>query len=323
MSVSMARLFPAILIAALACSGAAVAQDYPTRPVKIIVGAAPGATGDLTSRMLAQYLTQVWKQPLVVENHSGGSGLLSANMVQALPGDGYTLYVSNDSMATNQAVLQKPPPAPPTIWAPVSLLAIIDFVLIVPANSPYKTVKDLIAAAKAAPGKLNFSSAGQYTPHHLMSELFKHQAGIDVVHVPYRGTPDSITAVVTGTCDFAFAAIGAASAQMTAGTVRALGSTGSKRNAATPNIPTIAEAGLPEFDASSWWALQVRADVPPTVQARIAAGAQEAIADPTVHERLLRAGLDPVGSTPKAYAEFLQNQIKKWKSLPDGVIAKQ
>jgi tripartite-type tricarboxylate transporter receptor subunit TctC len=298
----------------------AAAQTFPTKAVTIVSSGAAGGGGDLVARTFADELSRRWKQPVIVENRSGIAAPVAA---AAAPADGYTLYLSNDTIVTNQIVLRNPPPEPAKIWAPISLIAMIDFALIVPAGSKFKSAQEVIAAAKAAPGKLNYSSAGQSTPHHLIGELFKYQAGIDVLHIPYRGSPQAATAVVSGRADYGFQSISAIAGQVKSGQVRWLASTSEKRNSATPDLPTLNESALPDFLAHSWWAFQVRAEVPKEIQNQINQAVIETAKEPAVHKRLLDLGLEPVGSTPAEYAQFIQQDLARWRKIPDGIFAKQ
>jgi tripartite-type tricarboxylate transporter receptor subunit TctC len=305
----------ALFVASAAPAGAA----YPEAPVTIVVGANPGASGDLMARLLAQKLSDRWKQPVVVENKSGASGILAANEVRNAKPDGYTIYVSNDSAAINEVVQKNKPFEHIKVFAPVSLLALIDFKLVVHPSLPVKTVPDLIAYAKANPGKLNYASSGEYSPHHLMAEMFRDSAGIDAVHVPFRGTAAAITAVIAHHADYAFSGFSGVDAQIQSGQLRALATTGKKRNQASPDLPTIGET-LPGFSAGSWWAMWVRNEVPPPVRDEITKQVRAIIAEPEVQRALLKTGLDPVGSTPAELRSFLDEEIAKLRKLPASVI---
>ncbi len=314
----------------LACLAACVAvmpypgsaaSAYPERMVTLVVGAAPGSSGDMLARLVAQRLTEKWKQSVVVENRTGASGLLAANQVLGAPANGYTLYMSNDSTAINPTMMKTPPPDPRVVFAPISLLALIDFKLVVNAATPVQTVPELIAYLKAAPGKYSYASSGPKTPHHLMAELFKHQAQVDVLHVPYRGTAPAITAVLSNSSLYAFSGFPAVDGQIKAGQLRALATTGDKRNAGTPDLPTVGET-LKGFSAASWWAMFVRAEVPADIQARLAADVGSIIADPQVSQRMRDSGLEPVGGDPAHLKRFLDAEIGKWARLPEGLIDK-
>ncbi len=296
-------------------------QAFPERPVTIVVGAAAGSSGDLLSRLLAQRLSDRWKQPVVVENRSGGSGMLALREVMAAPATGYTIFMSNDSAAINQSIMRTPPPDPRKALAPISLLALIDFKLVVAPSVPATNVRELIEYLKANPGKRSFSSSGLYTPHHLMAELFKYQAGVDVLHVPYRGTAPSIASVLGGQSDYSFSGFPGVDGHIKAGKLRALASTGTRRSTSSPELPTVGET-LKGFSAASWWAMFVRPEVPAPVQQKLATDVAGTIAEPEVNRRMREAGLDPIGGTPAELRTFLGNEIDKWARLPAGLVEK-
>lgn len=287
----------------------------------IVVGATTGSSGDLLSRLIAQRLSDRWKQPVLVENRSGGSGLLAMREVMAAPATGYTIFMSNDSAAINQSIMRTPPPDPRKALAPISLLALIDFKLVTHPAVPATNVRELIDYLKANPGKRSFSSSGLYTPHHLMAELFRYQAGVDALHVPYRGTAPSIAAVLGGQSDYAFSGFPGVDGNVKAGKLRALATTGTKRSASSPELPTVGET-LKGFSAASWWAMFVRPEVPAPVQQRISTDVAGTIAEPEVNRRMREAGLDPIGSTPAELRTFLGNEIEKWAKLPAGLVEK-
>jgi len=310
------------LLLAAAPAFAAHAADYPTGPVTIVVGAAPGASGDLTARVLAQRLSEKWKQPVVVENKSGASGVLASNEVLKARPDGHTIYISNDSTSINPGVMKNPPFDPRVVFAPITLIALIDFKLVVHPDVPAKTVQELIDYAKSQPGKLNYSSSGQYTPHHLMAELFRYMAGIQATHVPFRGTAPSVTSVVSGRSAWTFSGFPGVDAQIKAGQLRALATTGAKRNAASPELPTVGET-LKGFSAGSWWGMLLRVETPKEIQEKLNADVVALIKDPDVDQKMRNAGLDPVGSTAAEFTAFINEEVEKWLKLPEGVIEKQ
>lgn len=317
----MKRLIAPTLAVAAMVATPAWPQSFPERPVTIVVGAAAGSSGDLLSRLLAQRLSDRWKQPVVVENRSGGSGLLALREVMAAPATGYTLFMSNDSTAINQSIMRTPPPDPRKALAPINLLALIDFKLLVAPTVPATSVRELIDYLKANPGKRSFSSSGLYTPHHLMAELFKYQAGVDVLHVPYRGTAPSIASVLGGQSDYAFSGFPGVDGHVKAGKLRALATTGAKRSASSPELPTVGET-LKGFSAASWWAMSARPEVPAQIQQKLSADVTGTIAESEVNRRMREAGLDPIGSTPAELRTFLGNEIDKWAKLPAGLVEK-
>ena len=311
---------------ACAAAGAMLAPTalaaYPESPVTIVVGANPGASGDLMARLIAQRLAEKWKSPVVVENKSGASGILAAQAVRNSPADGYSIYISNDSAAINEAIPTNNPFDIRKALAPISLLALIDFKLVVKPSLPVKTVSELITYAKANPGKLNYGSSGEHSPHHLMAAMFAGMTGIDVVHVPFRGTAAAITAVLAGHTDYAFSGFSGVDEHIKAGTLRALATTGKQRNRASPDSPTIGET-VPGFSAGSWWAMWMRAEVPPAIRDQVVADVRAIIAEPDVQAKLRTTGLDPVGGTPAELRIFLAEEIAKISNLPPAVIGKE
>ena len=305
-----------VLITATAARAA-----YPDAPITIVVGANPGASGDLMARLIAQKLSEKWKKPVVVENKSGASGILAASAVKNAPPDGYTIYISNDSAAINEAIPTNNPFDIRKVFAPISLLALIDFKLVVNPEVPVKTVPELIAYAKANPGKLNYASSGEHTPHHLIAAMFAHRAGIDVVHVPFRGTAAAITAVLAHHTDFAVSGFSGVDEHIKAGTLRPLATTAKARNRASPDLPTIGET-LPGYFGGSWWAMWMRAEVPQSIRDQVTAEVRAIIAEPEVIQKLRGTGLDPVGSTPSDLRTFLADEIAKLSNLPPAIIGK-
>jgi tripartite-type tricarboxylate transporter receptor subunit TctC len=309
-----------VLLAGGATSTAMAA--FPEGTVTLVVGAAPGSSGDMVARLLAIKLADRWKQTVVVENKDGANGLLAANEVMLAAPGGYTLYLSNDSSAINQAVMKTPPRDPRVAFAPISLLAKIDFKLVVNAAAPVHSVAELIAFLKANPGKYVSASSGPNTPHQLMVELFRYMTHTDTVDIPYRGTAPAITAVMSGSSLFAFSGFPGVDPQIAAGKLRPLATTGPQRNGTTPNLPTVGES-VKGFTAASWWAMFVRAEVPADVRAKIAGDVTAVMADPDIKRRFVGAGLEPMGSTPPVLTAFLTSEIQKWQKLPDGIIEKQ
>ena len=316
-----------LAIATIACAtttaplGPTAFAAYPESPVTIVVGANPGASGDLMARLITQRLSEKWKAPVVVENKSGASGILAAQAVRNAPPDGYSIYISNDSAVINEAIPTNNPFDIRKAFAPVSLLALIDFKLVVKPSLPVKTVPELIAYAKSNPGKLNYASSGEHSPHHLMAATFAGMTGINVVHVPFRGTAAAITAVLAGHTEYAFSGFSGVDEHIKAGTLRPVATTGKQRNRASPELPTVGET-VPGFSAGSWWAMWMRAEVPQGIRDQVTTDVRAIIAEPDVQAKLRATGLDPVGSTPTELRTFLAEEIAKISSLPPTVIGK-
>jgi tripartite-type tricarboxylate transporter receptor subunit TctC len=291
------------------------AAGYPDRRVTIVVGAAAGAGGDLLVRLLAQKLSDRWKQTVIVENKSGGSGLIAANEALKSPADGYTLFVSNDSPAINPNVQSHMPFDYSKVFEPISLLVLIDFKLLVRPDLAAKSVSELIALGKSSPGKLTFASAGVFTSHHLMSELFRTMAGFDAVHVPFRGAAPATTSVIAGRTDYEFTGFTGISSFIEAGQLRELATTGTARNAASPLLPTVGEA-LSGFSAYAWFAMWTRAEVPSKIRSQIAADVASVMTESDVIDRLKGLGMQPIGGTPDGLRAFRAQEEAKWATLP-------
>lgn len=315
-------VFLCVLLALAITSPPAHAASYPDRRVTLMVGAAAGAGGDFLARLLAQKLSERWKQPVIVENKTGGSGMISANATLEEPADGYTLFVSNDSPAINPNVQKHMPFDYRVVFAPISLLVLIDFKLVVRPSLPVSTVSDLIALGKASPGKLTFASAGVFTPHHLIGELFRARAGFDAVHVPFHGAVPATNSVITGEIDYEFTGFTGISQFIDAGQLREIATTGTARDSTTPNLPTVGET-LSGFSAYGWFGMWTRAEVPAPVRAQIAADVAAAMKELDVVTRLKTLGMDAVGSTPDELRTHLDKEQAKWATLPASVRDQQ
>ena len=293
--------------------------SYPERTVKIVIGAAAGAGGDTMIRLLAQALSEKWQQPVVVENRSGGSGLISANEVLKSPADGYTLYVSNDSPAINPNVMERMPFDYGEVFKPVSLLVLIDFKLLVRPDLPVKTVADLITLTRSKPGELSFASAGTFTSHHLISERFNVMAGLNAVHVPFRGAVPALNSLMAGHTDYAFTGFTGTGGLIEGGQLREIATTGIRRNEATPQLPTIGET-LPGFSAYSWFAMWTRSEVPEAIRAKVANDVKTVMKSAAILNRLNSVGMEAVGSSPEELSRFHNREREKWADLPASVL---
>ncbi len=298
-----------VLLATTFSIGAALAQSYPTRPVRIIVPFPPAGAVDILGRVVGQKLSEKWKQSVVIENRPGGGTVLGTDLVAKSPADGYTLLVAVTSHTINASLVDKLPFDPIRDFAPITLAATGLTILVAHPSVPANSVTELIAYAKANPGKLNFGSPGSGTAMHLSGEMFKSAAGINVVHVPYKGTQPVLSAVLAGEIAFTFDT-GVSIPQIKAGKLKAFAVTSSKRTAAAPELPTMAEAGLPGFEAQSWYGFLAPAGTP--VVEQLNRDINEALRDPEVRERLVRLALDPQGSTPAEFEQYLKADIVKW-----------
>lgn len=305
----------AAAVGGLAAQGAwAQAAAFPSRPIRIVVPYAAGGGADGNARLLAHAMAPGLGQTLVIENKPGASGIIAAQSVVQAPADGYTLLFDTFPYAVN-AVLRKLPFDPVKDLLPVSQAINMPNLLVVPASAPYKTLKELVDYAKANPGKLNYASYGAGGTAHLAAELLRREAGIDWVHVPYKGGAPAITDLLAGQVSAYFANPVSGLTYVKAGRLRALATTGPQRMAALPEVPTFKESGYPSFKVLEWNGFFAPAGTPPPVVERLADAVRDATRAPDVQQRLASLGIDPVGSTPKEFANFLQGQIARWGAL--------
>ena len=305
------------LVAASALSGgafarSAAAEPWPTRHVRIIVPFVPGGATDVMARVIGNRLSQAWGQQVVVENRGGTGANIGAQAAAQSDPDGYTLYITSVPHATNRFLYSSLSYDPVADFAPVTLICTQSNIMVVPNSSPAKSVLEFIAHAKSNPGKISYGSGGIGTSVHLCGELFKRMAGIEMTHVPYRGAAPALQDVIAGRLDVIFDNITASLPQVQNGTVRGLAVTAARRVAAAPELPTIAEAGVPGFDVSTWFALFVPAKTPHAILDRINADAVAALGHPMVKERLEQFGATLVGSTPQELAAFLKAEMDRW-----------
>jgi tripartite-type tricarboxylate transporter receptor subunit TctC len=315
------RRWLAACAALAAVPGAAFAQGaWPSKPVRIVVPFAPGGTTDILARALAPELSRVFGQPFVIENKPGAGGNVGADLVAKSPADGYTLLMGTvGTHGINQSLYPKMPYDPIKDFAPVTLVAGVPNVLVMnPARAEaagINSVADLIKYAKANPGKLNMASSGNGTSIHLSGELFKSMTGTFLLHFPYRGSGPALLDLIGGTMDLMFDNLPSAMPQIKAGKLKALGVTTAQRSAALPEVPTIAEAGVKGFDASSWFGLLAPAGTPADIVSRIQQESAKALSAPALKERLLSQGAIPSGMTPAEFAAYIAAETKKWAQV--------
>ncbi|MES2184225.1 MAG: tripartite tricarboxylate transporter substrate binding protein [Pseudomonadota bacterium] len=310
-------------VAASAClltGGAALAQqaptsDYPNRAVRIVVPSSPGGGTDILARLLAKKLADSMGQPFVVDNRAGAGQALGIDVVSHAPADGYTLLMAASAIVLNQVLSKKVSYDTVRDFTPVSLVSTVSNVLVVNPALPVKTEKELIAYAKANPGKLNYSSAGTGTSPHLSMELFRSMAGITMTHIPYKGTGPATVDVVAGQVQLSMPNILTAMPHIKGGTLRALGVTGPRRAAALPDVPTIAEAGLPGYESIQWYGLLAPAGTPTALVNKLQAEVAKAIQSPEVQAAMANEGADPVGNKPEEFAAFIKTEIDKWTKV--------
>ena len=308
--------------AAALVSSMAAAQAFPDRPLKIIVPLPPGGSPDTIARTLAQQLQETWKQPVVVENRTGGSQNIGADAVAKSPPDGYTWFLSPDNVFAMNPYLAKATSFDPmTDLAPVTLLARIQFLLVVHPSVPAKSVQELVAYAKAHPGQLNFGSSGTGSPQHLGSELLQQLAGIKMSHVPYKGAAPAVTDLLAGRIQVWIGAANSLLPHIRAEKVRLLGTTASQRFSALPDTPTVAEAGVPGYALYPWLALFVPAKTPHEVVTKINAEVAKILASPEVKARLVPQGMDLSTGSPEDLAALIRQDYATWgKVIRDGNI---
>ena len=291
-------------------------QLYPAKPVHIVNPFTAGGPVDLLARAVGQKLTEAWGQPVVVETRAGAAGNIGIEYVAKQPADGYTLLVMPTGNAVvNQHIFPKLPYDPLRDFAPVTLLATVENVLVVHPAVQAGSVQELIALARASPGKLTYSSPGVGSQAHLAGELLKSMAGIDIVHVPYKGMAPALNDLLGGQVSMMAVSMSSGLKQVQAGKLRALGVASLRRSAAAPDIPTVAEQGLPGFEALSWYALMAPAGTPKAIVDRIAAECARALRAPDMRERLVALGADPVGNSPAELAEMLKRESARWGEL--------
>ncbi len=298
-----------------ATAAAADAVGYPKKAITIVVPFGPGGVADLTVRMVAQKMAVSMKQPIIVENRPGAGGVVAANTVAKASPDGYTLLLMSNGTAVSANLFKKLPYDTQTDFTPISTLGYFDLALLVNPKLPVKSVGELIAYAKANPGKLNIGTINRGSTQNLAAELFVSMAGMDALVVPYKGSPEVLTATTTGELDAAFEILSPALPQIKAGTVKAIAVTSAKRFSGLPNVPTVAESGLPNYQATSWNALAAPAKTPQPVVDRLHREINAAVAMADVKARLLGLGIVAQGATPVATATLLKTDIAKWGAV--------
>ena len=294
----------------------APAASWPSKPIRWVVPFPPGGAMDAIARTLGEKAGKTLGQPFVIENKPGAGGNIGADFVAKQPGDGYTLMITSIGMATNKPLYGKLSYDPIKDFAPVSLLAVVPNVLVTNATQPdVKTAKDVIAAARKAPGKLTYASAGNGTSIHLAGEVFTSLAQVDMLHVPYKGSGPAVSDLLGGQVNYMFDSITSARPHIESGKLRALGLTTAKRSKTLPNVPTLAEAGLPGYEVSPWFAVFMPAATPKDIVAKVNAALLEAMKDPDVVKRFETIGAEPVGSTPEEMAQHLARESERWTKL--------
>jgi tripartite-type tricarboxylate transporter receptor subunit TctC len=303
-------------LAALLCAMLpAAAQEYPNRPVKIIVPFAAGGPADVYARFLGQRLQELLGQSFVVEDRPGGGSLIGTDAVAKSAPDGYTLLMMSNTHTVNESLIANKPYQLLRDFAPIAPVNYSDLLLVVHPSVPAKTLKELLDLAKAKPGGMNYASSGPGTPYHMAGELFKSMAGVDIVHVPYKGSSGARTDVVGGQVQMMFDAITTMAPQARAGKVRAIATTGKVRSDVTPEIPTLAEAGVPGYEATIWLGLMAPAGTPKPVIEKLNAVITRIVSQPDVRAAWTQQGAVPMTMTPEEFDRYLRDDIAKWANV--------
>ena len=311
----MTRLLKPLVFACTAAllSGGALAQSYPAKPVHVIVPQSPGGATDVFARFVSQKLSAKWAQPVVVENRAGAAGVLGTDVVAKSAPDGHTLLVTYaGSQAVNQSLYKNIPFDSVKDFQPVTTIAVTPFLFVVGPKSNAKDLREFIAAAKAKPGSLTYASSGNGSINHLLGEMLKTEAGIDLLHVPYKGIAAAIGDVIGGQVDSAFTSVPSVIGQLHAGKLRALAVSSAKRNAAVPNVPSIAEAGLPGFDVNPWWGILAPAGTPRAIVDHINADVVAVLGTEEARAFFAKQGAEIRTSTPEQFLATLKSDVEKW-----------
>jgi len=308
-------MFRAVLALLLLSSFSCWSQSYPARPVKIVVPFAVGGPADIYGRFIGAKLSETMGQPFVIENRPGGGSIVGTDVVVKSPADGYTLLLMSNTHTVNETLIPKKPFELMKDLAPISGINYSDLLLVVNPSVGANNLKEFIALAKSQPGKLNYASSGPGTPYHMAGELFKYMAGVDIVHVPHKGSDQARTAVLGGQVQMMFDAITTMAGQARAGKVKALGTSGKARSAITPEIPTVAEAGVSGYEATIWLGLMAPAETPKPILERLSAEVNKVINSPDVKANWAKQGAVPMGMTPDQFGAFIKEDVAKWAKL--------
>jgi tripartite-type tricarboxylate transporter receptor subunit TctC len=305
-----------VALTGIAFASSVLAQAWPAKPVRLIVPAPPGSAPDFLSRLLAPKLGDYWGQPLVIDNVLGAGGNIGTDRVAKAPADGYTLLFNTiGPIGVNVSMYSNLSFDPVKDFTPITLVAKVPNILVVHPSVPVKSVQELIAYAKKNPGKLRYGSPGSGTSNHLSAELLKLMAGIDLLHIPYKSSAQMTTDILGGQVEVVFHNAPVLLPHVKSGALRGLGITSAARNPSAPDLPPIAEAGVPGFEVTAWFGFMGPASLPPAIVSRIHGDVVKAMALPEVRDRMLTQAAEPVGSTPQEYAAFISSEIAKWAKV--------
>ena len=307
-----------IRIAAIAAlgTGPALAQSYPSKPIRILIAQAPGSATDVISRVVGNRLSERLGQPVVIEARPGAGGVVGTEAAARSAPDGYTLFMANNSThGSNPAVFAKLPYDAINDFAPIAFVASVPYVLVVDPALPVKNLQELIALAKSKSGKMNYASAGNGSTHHFCGELLKSMSGVDILHIPYKGSPPAIAGLLGGEVSMMFANVADIGSQIKSGKVKALAVTTAKRAGSLPEVPTMSEAGLPGFEIVSWFGLLAPAGTPAPIVSRLNAETVKVLERPDVKTALANQGLEVAPGTPEQFAAHIKSEIAKFSKI--------
>lgn len=307
------RLIAASLL--LAAAQTASAQPYPHRPVRFIVPFAPGGTTDIVARFVAQKLSEDLGQQLVLDNRGGAGGVIGTDLLAKAAPDGYTIMLNHVGVAYNVTMYKSLPYDPVRDLLPISLVGLTPNVLVVNTALPVKSVKDLIALGKAKPAQIPYGSGGVGSSAHLAVEMFQQLSGTKFVHVPYKGAGPALTETIGGQVQFMIATMPAAAGHIRSNKLRALGVSGSKRSPAFPDLPTIAEAGVPNYEYTTWYGILAPAKTPQPIVDRLQSAIHKSLADPALREKLQQSGMEPESNSPAEFMALLKQDIARWGKI--------
>jgi len=314
--IRIAGAFVAALAIAAGAHNSALAQAWPVKPIRIVIAQAPGSATDFISRVVANPLGDALRQPIVIDARPGAGGALGTEIAARSAPDGYTLFMGNNSThGSNPAIYPKLPYDAVKDFAPVTFVASVPYLLAVNPKIPAKTVQEFIALVKANPGKMNYASAGNGSTHHFCGELLKSRTGIDIVHVPYKGSGPGVAAAIAGDVAMMFGNIADIGAQVQSGRLRALAVTSAARAKSLPDVPTMAEAGVPKFEVTSWFGLLVPAGTPAPIVARLNAETVKVLGREDVKAALAAQGLEVAPGSPEAFAAHIKSEIARFTEI--------
>ena len=304
-----------LLAGGIAPAQTQIAQNYPNKPIRFLVGFAPGGFTDVMARAIAGKLTENWSQQVVVDNRPGASTTIATDLAAKAPPDGYTLLMMTDNHVTNPSLFRKLPYDSEQDFAPITLAALAPFLLVVHPSVPATSVKELVAVARARPGQLNYGSGGIGAPGHLSGELFNTLAGVKMTHVPYKGASPALIDLVAGQIQVYFGNLPVTLPHAKAGRLRSLAVTSAKRAAIAPELPTVAEAGVPGFELTPWYGVVTRAGTPRNIVAKLNQEIVKILSEAAMRERISNLGAEPASMTQEQFAAFLRSEAVKWGKL--------